>query len=487
MAPNLSLEQFYLKAAMVGKGEKSARRVGPGNLRTRVGKVEKVKGGKRLLDDRKYRVVGGGELVLSGKEEDWKVYKGFKKVVGGWENDEMRLEDEMVLDGRGVEGDDERNSTEVVEEAIREPRGKEKEAIGEEKEREVEAERVEEISKSEKEVEKQRKVDKGKEKEVIVIERSGVEDLGKLEKWKVEKKIKEKKERDESKKREKEGVINRGKDRGMGRDSTLELWREWKDYDELVEDAKYIFGIRKEEARCFMLDKEIRKVLELGLEKGLGTRKCGDNEGRKEVEMRSEVAVEDGLKEKEELKMRKAVIGGRSYSEVLKGGESNGRGDGLEEKKDVEIKKWLDDSLAREERSGKVVEVIMDSQSGKSKEEWKVDKVMGKLGISEHAVDKIKVVGNRVKMEMKDREMAEKIETMEKEVLGEAIGVGVVEVKRNEVWMVGKRREKKGDGFEVAGSGYTCGKGEYKGKVIGRGFEMESEELGGYAEGEQIY
>ncbi|PUU74724.1 hypothetical protein B9Z19DRAFT_1132706 [Tuber borchii] len=438
---------------MVGKREKSGRRVGPGNLRARVGKVEKAKGGKGLLDDRKYRVVGSGELVLGGKEVDWKVYKGFKKVVGGWENDEMRLEDEMVLDGselglsgkgdwevwvdsmEGVEGDDERNSAEVVEEAIRELRRKEKEAIGEEKEKEVEVERVEEISESEKEVEKKRKVDKGKEKEVIVIESSGVEELGMLEKWKVEKKMKEKKERDESKKREKEGVINRGKDKGMGRDSTLELWREWKDYEELVEHARYILGIRKEEARCFMLDKEIRKVLELGLEKGLGTRKCGDNECRKEVEVRSEVVVEDGLKEKEELKMWKAVVGGRSYSEALKGGESNRRGDGLEEKKDVEIKKWLDDSLAREERSGKVVKVIMDSQSRKSKEEWKVEEVMGKLGISEHVVDKMKVVGNRVKMVMKDREVGEKIEGMGKVVLGEVIGGGVEEVKRNEVWV----------------------------------------------------
>ncbi|PUU74718.1 hypothetical protein B9Z19DRAFT_1156980 [Tuber borchii] len=77
----------------------------------------------------------------------------------------------------------------------------------------------------------------------------------------------------------------------------------------------------------------------------------------------------------------------------------------------------------------------MDSQSGKSEEEWKVDEVMGKLGISEHAVDKMKVVGNRVKMVMKDREVAEKVESMGKEVLGEAIGGGMVDVKRNKVWV----------------------------------------------------
>ncbi|PUU74719.1 hypothetical protein B9Z19DRAFT_1067996 [Tuber borchii] len=229
---------------MVGKGAKSGRRGGPGNLRARVVKVEKAKGGKRLLDDRKYRVVGGGELVLGGKEGDWKVYKGFKKVISSWENNEMRLEDKIVLDGsewglsgkgdwevwmdsmEGVEGEDEEDSAKVVEEAISELREKEKKEIGEREKEKMEVKKEEELSESEEEVEKKRKVDKGKRREVVVIESSGVEELGTIEKWKIEKKMKEKREKEENRKREKEGVINRGKDRGMGRDSTLELWRE---------------------------------------------------------------------------------------------------------------------------------------------------------------------------------------------------------------------------------------------------------------------
>ncbi|PUU82329.1 hypothetical protein B9Z19DRAFT_1120962 [Tuber borchii] len=440
---------------MVGKGEKSGKRGGPGNLGTRVEKKGGGKGGKLLLADRKYRVVGGGEAVLGGCEGDWKVYKGLKRVDGGWENDEVRLEDKMVLDGSewgisgkgdwdiwedGMEGveEEEMNSAEAVEKIIEEMRGV-KDGV------EIKREEVERKEgnggnkKNEREEEdgccEGKKKVKGKETEIIVIEEEEEEGLSSMEKWTMEKKTKEKHEREERKRGEKEGIINRGKDRGIGRDSVMEMWREWQDYEELVKDTRYVLGIRMEEARSFMLDREIRKVLELGLGGGLGGKGLKEL-GEEEVVVRSEVVVERGLKEKEDLKKEVAVEGGRSYSEVLRGTpEREDEMEELTEKKDVEIKKWLDDSLERERRSGKVVEVVMDSQSGKSEEDWKVDEVMEKLGVSKNAVDKMKVCGNRVKMVMKDREVAEKIEEMGKEVIGEAIGGGVVEVKRNENWV----------------------------------------------------
>ncbi|PUU81380.1 hypothetical protein B9Z19DRAFT_1062735 [Tuber borchii] len=448
---------------MVGKGEKSGKRGGPGNLGARVMKKEGGKGGKLLLADRKYRVVGGGEAVLGGCDGDWKIYKGLKRVEGGWENDEVRLEDKMVLDGSewgisgkgdwdiwedGMEGVEEEgmNSAEAVEEIIEKLRN-ERDGVKVKEERiETEAEVGEKKGEGSKGGEKNKreeegdccggsKKNKGKGVEVVV-EEEDEEGLSSMEKWALEKKAKERREKEERRRREKEGVINRGKDRGMGRDSVLEMWKEWQDYEELVKDARYILGVRTEEARSFMLDREIRKVLELGLGGELGKR-CVEKVEREGGEIRSEVVVENGLKEKEGLKKVVAVEGGRSYSEVLRGTpEDESEMEELAEKKDIEVKRWLDDSLERERRSGKVVEVIMDSQSGKSEEEWKVDEVMDKLGVSKNAVDKMKVCGNRVKMVMKDREVAEKIEELGKEVIGEAIGGGVVEVKRNENWVV---------------------------------------------------
>ncbi|PUU74862.1 hypothetical protein B9Z19DRAFT_1132432 [Tuber borchii] len=182
-----------------------------------------------------------------------------------------------------------------------------------------------------------------------------------------------------------------------------------------------------------MLDKEIRKVLELGIGGGFGKGECCERKEEK-VEVRSMVVVEDGLKEKEKLRKEVVVEGGRSYSEVLQGGDEEKDGI-LAEKKEKEIVKWLDESLERERRSGKVVEVIMDSQSGKSEEDWKVDEVMEKLGMSKNVLDKMKVTGNRIRMVMKDKEVAEKVEEMGKEIIGEALGGGVVGVKRNENWV----------------------------------------------------
>ncbi|PUU74618.1 hypothetical protein B9Z19DRAFT_1068068 [Tuber borchii] len=244
---------------MVGKGEKSGRRGGPGNLGARVEKKERGKGGKLLLEDRKYRVVGGGEAVLGGCEGDWKVYKGLKRVEGGWENNEVRLEDEMVLDGSewGISGkgdwniweDDMEgveeggmNSAEAVEEIIKGMRGdkdgveiKKEEVEKEVKEEKKEREGNKRTEKNEEEEEneccREKKRCREKEVEVVVVEEDEEEGLSSMEKWAVEKKAKERREKEERKRREKEGIVNRGKDRGMGRDSVMEMWKEWQDYE----------------------------------------------------------------------------------------------------------------------------------------------------------------------------------------------------------------------------------------------------------------
>ncbi|PUU74861.1 hypothetical protein B9Z19DRAFT_1110415 [Tuber borchii] len=200
-ALNLFLERFYLETAMVGKGEKSGRKGGPGNLGARVEKVEKGKCGKKLLEDRKYRVVGGGELVLGGKEGDWKVYKGLKKVIGGWENDEVRLEDKIVLDGsewgmsgkgdwevwtdsmEGIEEEGEVDSSKAVEEAISELRKKVERDMKKNGKRDVEEEEEEEeIEEVEEETKKKGKMDKGKGEEIVTIESSEVEGMSTVDK-----------------------------------------------------------------------------------------------------------------------------------------------------------------------------------------------------------------------------------------------------------------------------------------------------------------
>ena len=266
--------------------------------------------------------------------------------------------------------------------------------------------------------------------------------VGLIEEWKEEKRAKDKRLRDEGKKREKEGVVNRGKDRGMGRSEILEMKKGFEDYEEMVSDVEYVLGIDKGLARCFVMDREIRKVIDMMV--------SGDSDGRvdikrmdkvekkmeERVEVRSEVVLEVGQKEREDLKREVGAKGGRTYGEVLRGvGSGIAEGEEVTGKIEEERMKWIESSMEREKRSGKVVEMIMDSQEERSGKEWKKEEVVKDLGLAEGAVEKVEVKGNRVKVVLKDNEVAEgvvnKIEKGGKEVLGG----GVVEVKRNENWV----------------------------------------------------
>ena len=99
--------------------------------------------------------------------------------------------------------------------------------------------------------------------------------VGLIEGWKEEKRAKDKRLRDEGKKRETEGIVNRGKDRGMGRRGILEMRRGFEDYEEMVSDVEYVLGIDKGLARCFVIDREMRKVIDMMV--------SGDCEGRMDI------------------------------------------------------------------------------------------------------------------------------------------------------------------------------------------------------------
>ena len=267
----------------------------------------------------------------------------------------------------------------------------------------------------------------------------GEEGVGLIEEWKEEKEAKEKGEKNERRKREVEGMVNREKDRGMSREAVMEMRMAFGDYEEVVGDVGYVLGIEVRLTRCFVMDREVRKVVDLmvngkGREKR-GIRRMSEGLREEEVVVSSEVVVEEGLKEKKELVRLNGVKGGRTYGEVLKEVGKGIENEEVNEKMEKKRMSWVEDSIERERRSGRVVEVVMDSQGESSGKEWKKEEVAKELGVTEGSIDKVKVVGNRVKMVMKDNEVAEvvqkKIEEEEKEVMGG----GVVEVKRNENWV----------------------------------------------------
>ena len=136
-------------------------------------------------------------------------------------------------------------------------------------------------------------VDKGKGKEIEVVdissgseEKSGVR---LIEVWKKEKMAREKREKDEKRKREVEGMVNRGRDRDMGRKEVMEMRQMVGDYEEVVGDISYVLGIGEQLASYFVMDREIRKVVEMIVE--------GDNEKRRDIRR----MCEGGVKEEVEV------------------------------------------------------------------------------------------------------------------------------------------------------------------------------------------
>ena len=85
--------------------------------------------------------------------------------------------------------------------------------------------------------------------------------------------------------------------------------------------------------------------------------------------MVSEVVVKEGLKEKEELIRVEGVKGGRTYREVLKGVGEGIEYEKINEKMESERVAWVENGIEGERSSGKVVEMVMDSQEEISGEE----------------------------------------------------------------------------------------------------------------------
>ena len=325
---------------MASKGGKSGEGIRPGKIGARVGKGSV---GKRGLEDLKVvrgTMLANGKALLGNEKDGWKVVSDMVRVGNLWTNgrvaircgkkgldeDEWKVwEDEEMKDTFEGKGDEGREDVEMEEgEDIK----VEKEEVRVERiVEEVARERLRSLGEVGMKRGKREGKGKGVKEEIEVVDLCGSSEdgsgVGLVEEWKEEKLGKERREREERKKREVEGLVNRGKDRGMRRKDVMEMKQAFGDYEEVVGDVGYVLGIDVGLARCFVMDREIRKVVDMMMEGGIGKKKVGRrmSEGVEEVEteVRSEVIVEVGLKEKEDLKREVGVKGGRTYGEVLMG------------------------------------------------------------------------------------------------------------------------------------------------------------------------
>ena len=426
---------------MAGKKGKSGNGAGPGKIGVRGGKG--IGGEKRLAEvvERQGSMIGEGRALVKRGDGAYDLLEYMVRDGDFWTNGSVRircgkkgLEDSSWKVWEDEEMVDTFDGKVVKKEKVEE---EEKDIVN------MEIDEEESDEEEEKEVEV-KKVDKGKGKEIEVVDiSSGSEEgngVGLIEVWKEEKIAKERREKDEKKKRELEGMVNRGKDRGMGRKEVMEMRQLFGDYEEVVGDVGYVLGIEVGLARCFVMDREIRKVVEMMVsgssEERKDIRRMSEGVGKEEVVVMSKVVMEEGLKEKEEMARLSGVKGGRTYGEVLRGvGSGIAEGEEVTMKMEEERMKWVEDSIEREKRSGKVVEVVMDSQEEKSGREWKKEEVVKELGIAKEDMEKMVVVGNRVKMVMKDNEVAEKVQGVLEEKKEKVMGGEVVGVLRNENWV----------------------------------------------------
>jgi len=222
LASNWSLKGPDLETAMAGKGEKSGRKGRPGKNEVR---VVKGKGGNRRLEEEKEvcgTMLEEGRALIGNKEEGWEIVEGLVRSGDFWGNGEVRIR----CGKKGLEDSvwkvwEEVEMVDTFEEKG-EREGKEKGGKGKGKEGVEEGETEERRIKKEKGVENM---------EVVEISSGSEEDsgVGLIEEWKVKKEARERRERSEKKKREVEGMINRGKDREMGRKKIMEMKQNFKD------------------------------------------------------------------------------------------------------------------------------------------------------------------------------------------------------------------------------------------------------------------
>ena len=432
----------------------------PPNLLKIGARVEKGSVGKRGLEELKMgegTMLANGRALLGNEKDGWEVATDMVRVGNLWTNGKVALrcgkkgldesewkvwEDEEMKDtfeGRGEAGEGDVEMEGGVEVKVEKEEKWVRRDVDEVLEESLRGVKGEKWAKEE---EKKREIKRGKEViEVIDLCGSSEEEsgVGLIEEWKEKKVGKEKRERNERRKREVEGMVNRGEDRGMRRKDIMEMKQAFEDYEEVVGDVGYVLGIEVGLARCFVMDREIRKAMDMMMDMGLGKKRSGRRmseemeEERREV--RSEVVVEEGLREKEELVRAEGVKGGRTYGEVLKGVGNRVENEEVVERMERERMALVERGIEREERSGKVVEIVMDSQKEMSGEQWKEEEVVKELEVAKGSVEKVKVNGNRIKVVFKDNVVAEGVEKRIKEDKEKVLGGGVVEVKRNENWV----------------------------------------------------
>lgn len=82
-------------------------------------------------------------------------------------------------------------------------------------------------------------------------------------------------------------------------------------------DVDYVLGIQVGLARCFVMDSEIRKVVEMMVsgnsEERRDIRRMSEGKREEKVAVMSKVVIEEGLKKKEAMARLSGVKGGRTY------------------------------------------------------------------------------------------------------------------------------------------------------------------------------
>jgi len=432
------------------KGLKSGKGVRGGDFGAR---VRKGGVGKRRVEEKDVRWVMNGMVGVVKKEGGEEFITGLVEGERGWSNEEVEIVKEGVVDvdmigGEGSDGiksveDMMKESDSLMEEL--EGKGKEVEGL----ERSVHAtgqRKLEEIGR----MFEGRNVweEEGMKKKALVGERlfeseedgEGVDSLGE---WRLRKLRKEKREMEERKQREKEGMVSRGKELGRSREEVKALRREFRDWKEEVDEIRYILGKSDEDARGYAVDLEVKRW-------GKELRKMIGDVGKMVeeirgggVEVKSEVVMPEVVERVKAVEEKVAVARGRSYGEVLRGVRGSMEvevREMLEEKVEVEREEAERSWLEREEREGRKVEIVLDSQGTEGEKSegmgsWDSEKVEKELGLEKGEI--VKVVGRKGKVvvEMKRSKGKEMVEGLRKEVWVKAVGRKVEEVKVRDSWV----------------------------------------------------
>ena len=432
------------------KGLKGGKRARRGELRDR---VEKGGVGKRRVEEKDVRWVMNGLVGVVKRDGMEEFVTGLVEGERGWSNESMEIVKEGVgeVDMIGGEKEGEVRSMEDMlresDELFEEVEGKGKEVEGLERSMHAMGQRkLEEIGRmfdgrnvwEEEEMKKRALVGE----KLFEIEEDD-EIVDSMEKWKLRKLRQEKLMREERKQREKEGMVDRGRELGGTREEVKALRKEFRDWKEEVDEIRYILGKSDEEARGYAMDLEIKRW-------GKELRKMMGDVGKMveeirdgKVEVRSEVVVPEVMGRVMEVEKKVAVERGRTYGEVLRG---VGKGMGVEEKGVMEGKMKVEKEVAekslleREERRGRMVEVVLDSQGTEGEKSggigsWDSEKMEAELGLEKGEIMKVVGKKGKVVVEMRESKGKELVRGVSEDKWVKAVGSKVEEVRLRDNWV----------------------------------------------------